>query len=302
MKFFQPSPLEKITDPLFEEKGVEVFIKRDDLIHPYVMGNKWRKLKYNLQFAKEHHYKGILTLGGAYSNHIAATAAACNENGLKSTGIIRGDELNEQSNATLRFATSQNMELIFLSRSRFRSLRNEMARLQDQFPEYYCLPEGGTNSLAIKGCEELVNEITIPFDYLATPIGTGGTMAGILKGLKGTKRLLGFSALKGSFVKDEFTRLKETHNIRWGNYEIITRFHFGGYGKVPDQLVDFINNINVSHGLLLDPIYTGKMYFGLISLIREDFFQPNTRIIAVHTGGLQGIEGFNTEHTNKILF
>lgn len=296
-----PSPIEKLNDPLFNQKGLEVYIKRDDLIHSYIMGNKWRKLKYNLKYAKEEGYEGILTVGGAFSNHISATAACCFENGLKSIGIIRGNELHEQSNATLRFAARRKMQLKFVSRENFRLLKNSFSGLQNEYPTYYCLPEGGTNDLAIKGCEELIKEIDIPFDYVTTPIGTGGTMAGMLKGLKGEKKLLGFSALKGEFIKDEFSSLIKRHGIAYPNYEIFTNFHFGGYGKASEGLVDFINKTYENSQLLFDPVYTGKMYFGLKELVRDGYFNRGIRIIVVHTGGLQGIEGFNENRKTKIF-
>lgn len=295
-----PSPIERINDPFFYKKGLEVFIKRDDLIHPYIMGNKWRKLKYNLKHAQKQHFEGILTLGGAFSNHIAATAAACSENKLKSIGIIRGEELNPQSNATLRFASGQGMQLRFVSRETYRTLRNTPTALQNQYPEYFVLPEGGTNHLAIRGCAELVEELTDQYDYLILPVGTGGTMAGLLKGMKGSGQLIGVSSLKGDFIKDEFKELTKAHHIPYINYQIINRFHFGGYGRVNDELIRFINRTKQNIGLLFDPIYTAKMYFGVRQLAEERFFGSGSRLLIVHTGGLQGIAGYNEFHQKKI--
>lgn len=296
-----PSPLQKIEDPLFDENEVEVFLKRDDLIHPEVMGNKWRKLSENLRFANEAGYRGILTVGGAFSNHIAATAAACYACGLQSRAMIRGEELHEQSNPTLRFAASRNMRMQFVSREEFRRIKKDFDQLQEQFPDYYCLPEGGTNARAISGCEAIVQEIDIPYDYIVAPVGTGGTLAGIVKALKGQKKVIGFAALKGAFVKEDFDRLLKEHNIPFSNYEINTDFHFGGYGKVTRELIDFINQTKMESRLLYDPVYTGKMYFGLKSLIRGGVFAPGIRIIVVHTGGIQGIAGYNESHEHKIL-
>lgn len=296
-----PSPLERLIDPLFEAKSLEVWIKRDDLIHPFIMGNKWRKLKYNLHFARENGYEGILTVGGAYSNHIAATSATCRENGLKSIGIIRGEELLPSSNNTLRRAVENGMQLQFVSRESFREMRENREGISDRDPGYFYIPEGGTNELAIRGCEEIIGELELPYHYLVTPLGTGGTMAGLLKGLKGRSKVLGFSALKGDFVTGDFQKLRQKYNISYTNYRIITDFHFGGFGKVTDLLINFINQTRKTVNLLLDPVYTGKMYFGLLRLIEMDFFERGSILVILHTGGLQGIEGYNEKHSKKIL-
>lgn len=296
-----PSPLQQIRDPLFDQKEIEVWIKRDDLIHPTIMGNKWRKLKYNLEFAKNEGFEGILTLGGAYSNHIVATAAACNDHGLPSVGIIRGEELHEHSNSSLRFASAQGMTLSFVSRSEFQHLRENLNGLQHKHPNYYLLPEGGTNGLAIKGCTEIIEELNDNFDYITTPIGTGGTMAGLLKGMKGNGTLIGFSTLKGDFVKRDFAKLIENQGIRFKNYEINTDFHFGGYAKVPDDLIDFINRTKAKFDLQFDPIYNGKMYFGVLKLIEQGYFRPKSKILIIHTGGLQGVSAFNEQKKKIVL-
>lgn len=296
-----PSPIAPLRDPLFEEKGLEVWIKRDDLIHPYIMGNKWRKLKYNLLFARKNGYEGMLTFGGAYSNHIAATAACCYENGLKSIGIIRGDELNKDSNPTLRYAASQGMQLIFVTRQYYRSIQGESTGLQEKYPGYLCLPEGGTNLLAIQGCSEIVAELDAQFDFVLTPLGTGGTMAGLLQGMNGKGRLIGVSSLKGNFVHHEFSRLLSEANIVHENYEIQDRWHFGGYGRVPDELVDFINQTRQNTGVLFDPIYTGKMYYAMLGLMKEGYFPKGSKILLLHTGGIQGIAGINEKQLKKIL-
>lgn len=295
------SPLQPIHDLLFEKNEIEVSIKRDDLIHPYVMGNKWRKLKYNLEHAKKKGFTGMVTFGGAFSNHIAATAALCHENGLKSVGIIRGDELNPGSNPTLRFVNEQGMELRFVTRGEYRRLKQESDELMASFPDHYLLPEGGTNSLAIAGCEEIVKEFDQPFDYLALSIGTGGTMAGLLKGMSGRGMLMGYSSLKGNFVFKDFKQLIEKNDINFDNYRIINDFHFGGYGRVNDDLIRFINQTKQNTGLLFDPVYTAKMYFGVREMIKDNSFAPGSKIIIVHTGGLQGIAGYNKSHKEKIM-
>lgn len=296
-----PSPVQALHDPLYDSKGVKLWVKRDDLLHPHIMGNKWRKLKYNLRYAQENGYKGILTFGGAFSNHIAATAASCREFGLQAIGIIRGEELHAASNATLRFASGQGMHLEFVSRSSYRDLKKISRSLLMQYPDFLCLPEGGTNAHALQGCAEIIDELQDPFDYLITPLGTGGTMAGLLQGLRGRARLIGISSLKGDFVHSEFRDLIQKNDIAYSNYELMNQFHFGGYGKVTSELVDFVNMIKKSHNLQLDPIYTGKMMFAIHHLLLNDYFQEGSDIVMLHTGGLQGIEGFNDRNPDRML-
>lgn len=296
-----PSPIEQIHDPLFEEKGLEVWIKRDDLIHPHIMGNKWRKLKYNILHVQESHLAGIVTFGGAYSNHIAATAAACAANQLPSIGIIRGDELSPDSNPTLRFASDQGMKLQFVSRNEYRQLKENQHQLQQTHPGYLILPEGGTNELAIRGCQEIWTEMDQSFDYVITSVGTGGTMAGLLKAMSGEGKLIGISALKGNFIHSEFRNMLQHHNIPFENYELMDQWHFGGYGKVTDDLVAFINDTKEKINVLFDPIYTAKMYFAVTKLIETNYFPSNSKIVLIHTGGLQGIAGFIEKQKKNIL-
>ncbi len=296
-----PSPIEQIHDPLFEEKGLEVWIKRDDLIHPHIMGNKWRKLKYNILHVQESHLAGIVTFGGAYSNHIAATAADCAANQLPSIGIIRGDELSPDSNPTLRFASDQGMKLQFVSRNEYRQLKENQHQLQQTHPGYLILPEGGTNELAIRGCQEIWTEMDQSFDYVITSVGTGGTMAGLLKAMSGEGKLIGISALKGNFIHSEFRNMLQHHNIPFENYELMDQWHFGGYGKVTDDLVAFINDTKEKINVLFDPIYTAKMYFAVTKLIETNYFPSNSKIVLIHTGGLQGIAGFIEKQKKNIL-
>lgn len=278
-----------------------MYVKRDDLTHPEIMGNKWRKLKYNLEAAKSAGYDGILTLGGAYSNHIAATAAACAENNLKSIGIIRGQELSPKSNPTLEYAYKKGMQLIFIDRDEYKLVRNDpKVALAKKYPEFFILPEGGTNDHAIKGCRELLDEIVIDFDWIVTPIGTGGTFLGLLSGLKQNRRILGVSSLKGSFIHDEIEKLRNRFHIQNSNYEVCDAYHFGGYGKATDTLIDFINWFKEMFDIPLDPIYTGKSFFGVFDMIKKGKFEKNLRIVLLHTGGLQGIEGFNRKNQNII--
>ncbi|MEP0986410.1 pyridoxal-phosphate dependent enzyme [Ekhidna sp.] len=293
-----PTPIEELNHPLLEEKKIKLFVKRDDLIHPEIMGNKWRKLKYNLLKMKEEGKEAIVTMGGAFSNHIAATAAAAKEYGFNAVGIIRGNELGINSNHTLKLAHEKGMQLEFVDRETFRSCREDSSIIQSQFPDHYFLPEGGTNELAIKGCEEIFTEIQQKFDVIVTPVGTGGTFAGLVKAT--TQMVMGVSALKGNFITSEIRSLLAKHYIINSNYEIISDYHFGGYGKIKPELIDFINWFKENFGILLDPIYTGKCFFAVWDMIKTDKFEKNLEIVLLHTGGLQGISGFNRKNENII--
>lgn len=294
-----PSPLEPITHPLLDRKQLTVWVKRDDLLHPEIMGNKWRKLKYNLEQAKKEGKKCLMTMGGAYSNHIAATAAAAQEYGFKSIGIIRGDELSEASNPTLQFASIKGMELRFISRSDFRKYR-ENPHLIGYSEDVYFLPEGGTNDLALAGCEEIVQEINIDFDLMVCPIGTGGTLAGIASSLSAHQKILGISALKGDFMKTHMADLLSKHRIDLSKADVNTTYHFGGYAKTAPELVDFMNWFKEKFSIQLDPIYTGKSFFAVWNMVKKNKFEKNLRIVLLHTGGLQGIEGFNRKNAHIV--
>jgi len=280
--------------------SITVSIKREDLIHPFVSGNKFRKLKYNLLQAKEEQNETLLTFGGAYSNHIAAVAFAGKENGFKTIGIIRGDELRDKisENPTLLFAQNCGMQLEFVSREEYR-LKNEtsfLENLEKQFGDFYLIPEGGTNELAIKGCQEILTEEDSDFDFVCCSVGTGGTIAGIINSALPHQKVLGFPALKGDFLKDEIRIFVQNEN-----WELITAYHFGGYGKVNPDLIAFINQFYDKNKIPLDPIYTAKMVFGVIDMIDKDYFPAHSKILLIHTGGIQGIKGMNMKLKNKQL-
>ncbi|RKS95428.1 1-aminocyclopropane-1-carboxylate deaminase [Flavobacterium limicola] len=280
--------------------SISVQIKREDLIHPFVSGNKFRKLKYNLLQAKEENQETLLTFGGAFSNHIAAVAFAGKEKGFKTIGIIRGDELGSKiaENPTLSFAQHCGMQLEFISREEYR-LKSESSFLENlkaKFGSFYHIPEGGTNALAIKGCQEILTEDDAKFDYIGCSIGTGGTISGIINSVLPHQKVLGFPALKGDFLKEEIHNF--TQNENW---ELITEYHFGGYGKVNEALIGFINQFYTENQIPLDPIYTGKMVFGVIDLIKKNYFPAKSKILLIHTGGIQGIQGMNIKLKNKQL-
>ncbi|KFF18796.1 1-aminocyclopropane-1-carboxylate deaminase/D-cysteine desulfhydrase [Flavobacterium hydatis] len=280
--------------------NISLTIKREDLIHPFISGNKYRKLKYNLLQAKAENQKTLLTFGGAFSNHIAAVAYAGKESGFKTIGIIRGDELIDkiEGNPTLKFAQENRMQFEFVSREdyRLKSEQSFLDNLKQKFGDFYLVPEGGTNELAVRGCEEILTPEDTEFNYVCCAVGTGGTISGISNSALPNQKVLGFPALKGDFLKDEIRIFAKNQN-----WELITDYHFGGYGKVNLELITFINQFFDENQIPLDPIYTGKMVFGVIDLIRRNYFPENSKILLIHTGGLQGIEGMNMKLMNKNL-
>ena len=290
----ESAPVQLLHDPHFVAKGVQVYLKREDLLHPVISGNKWRKLKYNLQAAQQQGKETLITFGGAYSNHLAAVAAAGKEFNLRTIGFIRG-ESHPVLNPTLSYATTCGMQLHYLDREMYR-LKNTPAfleKLQNQYPNGYLLPEGGTNLLAVKGCTEIIPDIPGSYDYIVCAAGTGGTLAGIIAGLAGEKLVIGFPALNGGeFLREEIAKLLMSFaGQHYKNWELQTGYHFGGYAKVKPELIGFIQYFKQQHQVQLEPIYTGKMLYGLYDLIRQDYFKRGSTIVAIHTGGLQGLAG-----------
>ena len=292
--------------PIVKEKKINLFIKREDKIHPFVSGNKFRKLKYNLQEAKLQNKTTLLTFGGAYSNHIVATAVAGNLFGFKTIGIIRGDELANnlekvlKENTTLREAHKNGMKFEFVSREKYKRKEDTVFKnqLKENFGDFYLIPEGGTNDLAIKGCKEILTKEDEKFDYICTAVGTGGTISGlIMSDLKGHQKILGFPALKGDFLSKEIKKI----TFKKDNWVLQNEYHFGGYGKYNETLIRFINEFKKNTNIPLDPIYTGKMMFGVLDLIKKNTFAPNSNVLVIHTGGLQGIEGINRKLKKRNL-
>ena len=282
------------------KRGVELYIKREDKLHAFVSGNKYRKLKYNLFEADNSGFETLLTFGGAYSNHIAAVASAGRLLGFNTIGVIRGQELENKidDNPTLRFAKQNGMQFKFVSREAYRNKTNEefVEYLKDEFGDFYLIPEGGTNVLAIKGCEEILNNSDTDFDYLCCAVGNGGTISGLINGSKSSQQVLGFPALKGDFLKEDISKFATKNN-----WKLITDYHFGGYAKINTQLVSFINQFKDVNNIPLDPVYTSKMLFGIFDLIEKNYFPKNSKILAIHTGGLQGIVGMNEKLKKKNL-
>ncbi|NND10678.1 MAG: 1-aminocyclopropane-1-carboxylate deaminase/D-cysteine desulfhydrase [Flavobacteriaceae bacterium] len=280
--------------------GVDLYLKREDLIHQEISGNKYRKLKYNILEAKYEGLKTLLSFGGAYSNHIAALAKVGKELGLNTIGVIRGEELESRiyDNPTLRFASSCDMRFKFITRESYRDKNNEefIEELKNEFGSFYLIPEGGTNELAIKGCEEILTVQDKSFDFVCCSVGTGGTISGIINSSLDAQKILGFPALKGSFLEEEIRKYSSKNN-----WKLITDYHFGGYAKINEELIAFINEFKSEHEIALDPVYTGKMMFGIMDLLKKGFFPKGSRVLAIHTGGLQGIAGMNNALMKKQL-
>lgn len=294
------TPISKIEDPLIKDSGIKLFIKREDLNHPELSGNKWHKLKYNLITAKENGYETLLTFGGAYSNHIYATAAAGKLFGFKTIGIIRGEE-HLPLNPTLSFAISKGMKIQYVNRKSYREKNSSefIKNLREKFGKFYLVPEGGTNNLAVKGASEIISNIDIDFDYICCACGTGGTLAGLVSGLNGRKKALGFSVLKGGdFLLNDVEKLiYESAGKKYNNWDINLDFHCGGYAKINSELIKFIQRFKKITSIPIEPIYTGKLLFGVYNLILNHYFNNGNAILVIHTGGLQGLIGMK----NKVL-
>jgi len=286
-KTFQPSILKKINDPWLEQRQIELYIKRDDLLHPVISGNKWRKLKYSLDHALSLGSDTLISMGGAYSNHLHALAYVGKVLGLKTIGLIRGEQPLILS-STLNDIKRWNMELRFVSRTDYRLLRQY--KNYDTLPRLksgeYWLPEGGATNLALQGVAELITEIGIPYDSFCVPCGTGATLAGVAEVASESVSVLGFAALKNAsfLTADVDALLSQSRN----NWQINLDYHFGGFGKINAELSAFIEEFELKSAIPLEPIYTGKMIYGIYDLIKKNYFKPGQRIIALHTGGLQG--------------
>jgi len=291
-KTFKPSILTKIDDPLLDQYQIKLWIKRDDLLHTIISGNKWRKLKYTLDHALSEGADTLISMGGAYSNHLHALAYVGKALGLKTIGLVRGEQ-PETLTPALSDMQNWGMELKFVSRSDYRRLRHYKGcyDLPGLKPRQYWLPEGGAQALALKGVAELVNEIDITYDILCVPCGTGATLAGIIDGVPDQVSVMGFAALKNAdFLQTDVEILLSRPCTNW---QINHHYHFGGFAKTATELLAFIADFEFKTGIPLEPVYTGKMMYALYDLITKHKFKPGQRIMAVHTGGLQGKRGFS---------
>lgn len=299
-----PIQLINLTDFGIQSK-VQLSILREDLNHPniengsFICGNKWRKLKYNIQYVLKNNLEGMLTFGGAFSNHLYAVAAAGKAFGFRTTGIVRGEEWQNKSNPTLQFCLEQNMQLHFWSRKKYRNKEKETVCLQETYPDFLVIPEGGTNALAIKGVQEIWENPLDSFSTIAVPIGTGGTFTGLISGSKGKSTILGFSTLKLDFVPIIQAAL-QTQKYPFSNWEVNNDFHFGGFAKFNDELISFIQKFKAVYNIQLEPLYTAKMMYGIFDGIQKGLFKENSNILAIHTGGLQGLAGFEARHQIRL--
>lgn len=283
-----------ISIPIIEipvEKNIKLFIKREDLIHPQISGNKYWKLFYNINSYLDQKPENafIITFGGAFSNHIAATAALGKEFHLKTLGIIRGEELQNkwQENPTLKLAHENGMDFRFVTREEYRNKKNLTQIFQREFPEALIIPEGGTNENAINGIRFMLNSETKSFDYLCTAVGTGGTVAGMSRFAGENQQVLGYKIVDDISLNEKILKLSKRNNFK------LVDAHDGGYGKISDENIRFINDFKVKYGIQLDPIYTGKMMRKIFEMIEDNQFPEGSRILTFHTGGLQGIFGAN---------
>lgn len=273
------------------QKNVKLFIKREDLIHPQISGNKYWKLFFNINHYLETQPKNplIITFGGAFSNHISAVSATGNLAKVKTLGIIRGEELENKwtHNPTLVFAKRNGMNLKFVTREEYRHKDKLTEFLQQEFPEALIIPEGGTNINAVQGIKMMLNNDTKDFDYLCTAVGTGGTLAGISEFCEENQKVIGFKVVDDSSLENKTSELTSKQNFH------LTDAVFGGYGKINDENVRFINDFKMKFDIPLEPIYTGKMMQKVFEMIYADYFPEGSKILCFHTGGLQGIEGAN---------
>ncbi len=293
--------MQKLESPLLTEKQIDLWVKRDDLIHPTVSGNKWRKLKWNIEKAQQAKRSTVLTFGGAFSNHIAATAFACKQAGLKSIGVIRGEKV-EPLNATLSKAQADGMQLHFVSREAYKLKKDDdfILGLRNQFGNFHLVPEGGANYYGVMGCMEIAKELDFQPDIWATSAGTGTTASGLLMSCESKQEIMVFSGLKGGeFLADEIRHLINYSTFNpdstaeiMQQLNLQTQYHFGGFAKITPELVEFANAFYSQFKIPLDLIYTAKLFYGLFSRIKQNQIKPHSKIVALHTGGLQGNSGF----------
>lgn len=291
LNFDRIARMDEVFFDLFIQKGIRLSIQRDDLLHPEVSGNKWRKLKLVIQDFDKEKYSGIMTFGGPFSNHLSATASACKNYNIPFVAVVRGE--GGENNSTLKFIEDCGGEIRFVGRAKFRELReqNWPNPLLNEFPNVLTLPEGGSSEKARLSCEEISLHWKSNFTHVCCSIGTGSTFSGLVNGLQNIQtKALGFVMLKDKgYLDDDLNSFIESNKP----YKVNRDYHFNGFGKVNDDLIKFMNYFFTETGILLDPVYTGKLLYGIFDLIEKDYFKPGSHIVAIHTGGLQGIAGMN---------
>lgn len=287
-----PSPVTRINHPLLNAKGIQLFIKRDELIHPIIQGNKWRKLKYNLIAAQKNNCQPILSFGGAYSNHLHALAYAGKKLKFKTIGIVRG-EAPPTLNPCLQDIMNWGMQLKFIKRIEYKKKNNSdfLLNLKQEFGEYYLIPEGGNNAKGKQGCAEILNELQDDYDFICCEIGSGTMFGALIQNNKNTHtQYLGFAVMKNpqldNAIKKTLTEPSTTH------WKINHDYHFGGFAKTSTELNTFISQFKSDHNIQLEPVYSGKLLWGIFDLIKQNHFKHGTKLLAIHGGGLQGLRGF----------
>jgi len=280
-------PLTKVRHSLLLAKNISLQLLREDLNHPLVGGNKWRKLKYNLVEAEK--IGSVVSLGGVYSNHLYALSALCKAHNLKCVALVRENDI--QTNPTLDFIRDQGTEIRFIDRTTFRKYRQDSELVESIFPKHYFIPEGGSNHLALKGCEEIGPLIPEGIDVVTAPVGTGHTVAGIINSVSESVEVIGFPAVKENYLNESIRNLLSDAEGR--NWRLERGYHLGGIGEYHTEYIGFLNQFYLETKVRLDPIYNGKMLYGLFQMISNNTFAEGINIVAVVTGGQQGIEGFN---------
>jgi 1-aminocyclopropane-1-carboxylate deaminase len=284
-----PAPVDEVTAFFPNSRGIRIFILRLDVMHPIISGNKWFKLKYNLEAAHNGNFRQVITFGGAYSNHLIATAVASSAAGFSSVGIVRGVHAQQNLTPTMQACRQQGMRLHFVSREAY-ALRDDTQFLQDiedLFGNSYIIPEGGNNDAGRKGAGEIADYIHQGATHVCLPVGTGTTFAGLRNRLDVAVGMTGFTAVKnGAYLEDEVAR--QLNDQQTKNWALETSCHFGGFAKTTPILLDFIRAFHTATGILLDIVYTGKMMFGICGLIERNAFAEGENIVCIHTGGLQG--------------
>jgi 1-aminocyclopropane-1-carboxylate deaminase len=278
-----PSPIHEVS-----YNGFSIYVKRDDLIDPFISGNKWRKLKYIIQKATTENKQHLVTFGGAYSNHLLATAAASAQYKFKASAFVRGEEV---TNEMLMLCKLFGMHLIFIDRERY---RNKPQLFEEYFAgddDAYYIDEGGASLEATLGCAEIIEELTQDFDHIFCAAGTGTTAAGLLNGINISEKSTSLNVIPvlkgGDFIKDEIAIYAENLS----KLQLFTTYHFGGYAKTTPQLLQFIKDFTAQTGILIDPVYTAKMFYAIFDLLAKDILKENEKILALHTGGLFGLLG-----------
>lgn len=293
------TPLKPLKVQQISYNACRLAVLRLDQNHPQISGNKYYKLLFNIDCARALGKSGLLSFGGAYSNHIHAMAYAARENGLKAIGVIRG-ERQENLNPTLKDVQAWGMQLVYMDRESYRTKTDDavLAKLQKQYPDYYVIPEGGSNDLALQGCMRINDHISETYHTICVAAGTGITAAGIIEGMSRNQQLLAFAVLKGDFLERQ-----TGHWLNKGkrkNWRLITDYHFGGYAKWKPELIAFIRDFRLQTGITLDPVYTAKLAFGIVDMLEKELLPNNGKTIMIHSGGLQGIRGFEERFQLKL--